>query len=224
MDNPTDRKKKNEEFIKSIGCLINKNLPPIEDASELNFRSPIEVARRCCILSGFVASIGCKHPAKSTISWLKEENLWDFVSPEEKSMFSKANSFFARFRINKEAIAKVQWRVEALWALSWCIKKVKEISPLRPCANNLVHLIPKPPDESTKQFIETAELRDFDEILDQSDLIYRLHWATKEAMIRSKKNPVPLEYSEFIYAQRHHALNWVIGLDNLDWDDVNTDT
>ena len=77
-------------------------------------------------------------------------------------------------------------------------------------------------DISTKDFITKAKLRDLSEILDQADLIYRYDWAVVNA--RLKKQDAPADIDGGIVLERHHALNWLIGYMNQEWDDVTTDT
>ena len=73
---------------------------------------------------------------------------------------------------------------------------------------------------STKDFIESAAIRTTAEILDQSDLIYRLHWATRQAELN---NDIELELNPSIVVERHYAINWVTYYGD-NWDDITTDT
>jgi hypothetical protein len=75
---------------------------------------------------------------------------------------------------------------------------------------------------TTQQFIADAKLRDFSQILDQADLIYRYHWAVVDARVKQKPAPAGLEKG--VVMERHYALNWLIGYMNQAWDDVSTDT
>jgi len=71
-------------------------------------------------------------------------------------------------------------------------------------------------------FIQDANLRPIGEILDEADLIYRYHWAVKNA--RSKGEPPPANLDKGVVLERHHALNWLIGYMDQEWDDISTDT
>jgi hypothetical protein len=53
-------------------------------------------------------------------------------------------------------------------------------------------------------------------------LIYRYHWATTDARIKSQPAPVKLEGG--VVQERHYVLNWLIGYLNQEWDDISTDT
>ncbi len=48
--------------------------------------------------------------------------------------------------------------------------------------------------------------------------VLMLHWETRDARIKGRpsKRRVDIE----IIQERHHAINWLIGYDGLDWDEV----
>ena len=77
-------------------------------------------------------------------------------------------------------------------------------------------------ERTTPQFIEDAELRPIADILDQADLIYRYHWAVRDARIKGRQAPAALDHD--VTEERHYALNWLIGYHAQAWDDVSTDT
>ena len=60
-------------------------------------------------------------------------------------------------------------------------------------------------------------------MLDQADLIYRLHWCVVDARLRNQPEP-PADLQPGVVYERHYALNWLRGYHNADWDDVSTDT
>ena len=65
-------------------------------------------------------------------------------------------------------------------------------------------------------------MRPAGEILDALDLHYRLHWASRQALL--KKTPVPAELNDGVLQERHRALNWLACFEDRDWDDVDTPT
>jgi hypothetical protein len=71
-------------------------------------------------------------------------------------------------------------------------------------------------------FTAKAELRPQSEILDAADLIYRYHWAVRDAQIHDRQVPADLDAG--VVVERHYALNWLIGYKDQEWDDVSTDT
>ena len=59
-------------------------------------------------------------------------------------------------------------------------------------------------------------------ILDEADLIYRYHWAIRDALRRG--NPSSGSLHPGVVMERHKAFNWLIGYQGQDWEDVSTDT
>jgi len=77
-------------------------------------------------------------------------------------------------------------------------------------------------ERTTPQFIEDSELRPIADILDQADLIYRYHWAVRNARMKGQQLPAALHPG--VTEERHYALNWLIGYNEQAWDQVTTDT
>ena len=75
--------------------------------------------------------------------------------------------------------------------------------------------------EPTKTFVNNASTRSLSEILDISDLIYRLHWASRNSELGTDSNPIDLNSG--ILQEWHYAINWVTYY-NDDWDEITTDT
>jgi hypothetical protein len=75
-------------------------------------------------------------------------------------------------------------------------------------------------ERTTSQFIEDSKLRPIADILDQADLIYRYHWAVRNARLKGQQTPGALDAG--VTQERHHALNWLVMEEA--WDDVTTDT
>ena len=114
----------------------------------------------------------------------------------------------------------MSWRIEAAVPLMWAL--------------NLVPALDRPGTETrTLELIKTIrdvrlpnsgplKMRTKDQILDEADLIYRYHWAVKDARISGRPGPMAIDAG--IVQERHHALNWLINYENQSWDDVTTDT
>ena len=74
---------------------------------------------------------------------------------------------------------------------------------------------------STDIFIGRSDLRPLTEILDEADLVYRCHWAVKEAYARGEQPPAGLDRGVVI--ERHIALNWLRTYHSQSWDNVTPD-
>jgi uncharacterized protein DUF4272 len=66
-----------------------------------------------------------------------------------------------------------------------------------------------------------AKLRPLPEILEHADRIYRYRWALVDARLNGRK---VRGLDDDVALERHQALNWLIGYNGAEWDDVTTDT
>jgi hypothetical protein len=83
----------------------------------------------------------------------------------------------------------------------------------------MMELFPAEMEEPTR-LRDAIKLRSKPEILDWSDLLYRLHWATRQfgKSVSSRVNPGVVQ-------EWHLAVNWLTRYDGEDnWDWVGTDT
>ena len=150
------------------------------------------------------------------IRFLKESNLWEDCSLIEIELF-EADEFSEQEKIN------ISWQSEAIWIMLWAIKKIEKLNlPTQQCeVRKIVESLPNYL-ESIDQFISDAELRDKSEILDKSDLFYRLHWAARQAWINKEKMPANINHE--VIMEWHYAINWITNYEDLEWDDITTDT
>ena len=114
------------------------------------------------------------------------------------------------------------WRYEAYWVMLWALGYVNVLSPPRTIcdvkkASAILYKLRK-----EDAFYKQAKLRSQTEILNAADLIYRYHWAVRQARLDGKKAPAKLMPD--VVMERHKALNWLIGYSNQSWDEVTTDT
>ena len=72
------------------------------------------------------------------------------------------------------------------------------------------------------RFVAEANLRPTAELLDAADLLYRYHWAVRDAKFRGSA-PLPTLNPDVV-VEWHYALNWLIGYNQLEWDEMSTDT
>ena len=89
----------------------------------------------------------------------------------------------------------------------WTINKVDKIEmPVEQVGIN--EIVSRLPDflQDPKEFIETSIIRPTSEILDISDLTYRLHWATRHSDLESKNMPANLNNS--IVMERHRITSY----------------
>lgn len=209
------RKKETEKYLASLNIPFIEHLPLLEEEDEVKIRTAWEIAERTLILVYLAYVAEVPEEKENVIDFLKTSLIWDKVSPDEKSLFEKVEL------TDREAV-NISWRSEAAWLLLWAINKVDKLE-LPTEQIEISELLSKFPKflTSPDEFIENAILRPVTEILDISDLIYRLHWAARNADLNNKPIPAALDLS--IIMERHYAINWVTYYAD-EWDDVTTDT
>ncbi|MCR6640761.1 MAG: DUF4272 domain-containing protein [Sporocytophaga sp.] len=194
------RKKHTENFLSSHGFPVFDNLPPLEEEYNITLKTPQEIAERILILSYLNCTAFDPELRNRIINFLKEEGLWNKISPKEELLFEKPE-------FNNDEIAIIAWRAESIWMLLWSINKSDQLNfPPEEVNFNLIfeHL----PSflNSTEDFVTSATLRPATEILDQADLLFRLNWA----FYQSQSNQLNIkEFNEGIVYERYFAINWV---------------
>ncbi|QQS36072.1 MAG: DUF4272 domain-containing protein [Ignavibacteriales bacterium] len=207
------RKVRNEDIILKLGLEINYSLPVIEDENETKFRTSQEIVKRIIILYT-LCSIAQGESKDGIVDWFKSNRYWDEVSPKEKEFIESINPS------GQETIA-ITWRSEAIYILLWVLGFLDKIEI--PFQQSDVQVIEKIMSEVLKtkdNLFSKAKLRSNSEILDQLDLIYRLHWYVRNQQLNNRK--VKKVDQEVVY-EWHYALNWVTYYDE-NWDDITTDT
>lgn len=186
----------------------------MNEASPNRIRSPAEVARRALTLFAVVAvALGANR--QEIITWLRQSALLDELSPVE-----------ARFIENSEPsdrdIINASWYSERLICLTWALNLTSMPVANEQCDTSLFQdLLPPYVERSESDLIESAELRSESELIAMADQILNLHWKARDAELQGRS---PHDVDLGIIQERHHAINWVVGYDDLSWDEVTTDT
>jgi len=209
-----ERKEFSNKFLKQKGIPILEGLPFVEDYKDAKFRDEKEVAKKAVVLYGLIDVAHGEKTSKEMIEYFKKYNLWNAVSPEERQYLEKQNK-------TPEDNNPVSWRIENLNVLLWALGNFDRLSfPTAICDvenfKNLPNL-----DTDPTEWISNSKLRNKEDILNETDLIYRIHWATRDADLNGK--PIPAGLDEDIIMERHFALNWLT-MYARDWDDITTDT
>jgi len=209
------KKKQTEKYLKSLNIPFIDHLPLIEEESEVKIRTAQEIAERILALVYLAYVSEVPDEKENVIDFLKTNSLWDKVSPDEKELFQKGE-------LTDQETANISWRSEGVWLLLWTINKVDKLE-LPTEQVEIPEIVSKLPEFLTDptEFIKNANVRPITEILDQSDLIYRLHWATRNADLNNQPMPANLDLS--IITERHYAINWVTFYAD-EWDEISTDT
>src|SRR5262252_3094401 len=188
---------------------INRHLPVIETREEARLRSTQEVAYRTLALLA-VALKGEGLEQQSVEKLVQRHALTPHFTPNEAAFIRTALP-------TQRDRTQFSWRYEAAWVLLWALGYLEELGkPSTICdvpkAVTIMH------ERTTAQFLAGAKLRSLEEVLDEADLVYRYDWAVVDARVNDKPSPAGLDPG--VVQERHHALNWLIGYIDQDWDDV----
>ena len=205
------RKQWAEEVLRAEGVPINPHLPFIESEGEIEPRSAREVAERLAALT-IVAMKGEGMPAEQVDEVVSQRVARAFFTPNELAFINdRAPDLHARTQFS--------WRYEAAWVLLWALNLVEGTlgQPRDICdVGFLVETVRDTGD------LAARGLRPMNDILNETDLIYRYHWAVTQARLDGEPPPAGLDPG--VTMERHHALNWLVRYFDADWDDVTTDT
>ena len=206
---PALAKEHSHEFLRRHSVPINEALPLIETMDELSPQEASSVAMRIVVLN-HVIGIGFGGDARRLKGLLEEFGLFAHASRREQDLLSRTDH-------TPQEKVNATWLVECVQSLSWCLGLVG-LDPFRHCDDDLASHFPKP-FADPRDFIASARLRPLDEIFQQADLHYRLHWASRNARLMHQRCSV----SEGLISERRKALDWVIGVE-ADWDKIPLDT
>lgn len=195
-----ERKQNTEKLLETLGIRLRDELPSMEEEEQVTARNAQEIAQRILILSYLNCVATDTSLQETVISFLKQKSLWQHVTENEKQWFHQT-------QLTDEEITTIQWRGESIWALLWTINRVGhlDLPATEVDMNDLFERIPAFMGD-TSAFIKEATIRPLSEILDQSDLLFRLNWAMRQAQLDGSEEP-PLNSA--IAYERYFALNWV---------------
>ena len=213
---PAQRKGKSEETLRALGFSIPSGLPLIEAESETKLRTAEEVLHR---LVALWAVAGTAHLPNNEFfrAYVVHANATDWLSGRERNFLLSDNR-------KEEDRIHFSWQIESLYFLGWCaglISKI-EIPKTESSVGPFMHLFPQE-GEDLSALCAAISLRPVSAVLDWSDLLYRLHWAVRQAKLDKASLShvvVPGAVQEW-----HRAANWMTRYeDEDDWDDVGADT
>lgn len=205
------RKNWAEGVVQEHGIRVNPHLPVIESEAEARPRSLQQVGERLLALT-FVALKGEGLEQDRLMAIITERNGMPLFTPKERAFISNPDP-------SDHDRTQFAWRYEAAWVLFWALNFTKGALSF-PNAICDVPLLVSTVRDTTDLTIHG--LQPTNTLLNEADLIYRYHWAVRQAQIDGDPTPGGLEPG--VVMERHYALNWLIGYGNADWDDVSTDT
>ncbi|RZO65668.1 MAG: DUF4272 domain-containing protein [Sandaracinaceae bacterium] len=212
---PTDALERRARILDALAEMevsVPASLPPTVSELEVRLRSADEVHRRTrallvVALRAETLNTGDPWP----VAEIRERfpDAFDGLSPRERA-------FMGQETPPPQEVVDHAWRYEALYVLSWALGHFDDLAPP-------TSICDVPATVKAADTTDAAELRPTSEILDALDMHYRLHWATRQAVQVERVQP-PAGLEPGVIAERHHALNWLVGFQGAAWDDVDTPT
>lgn len=209
-----ERKECTHSFLRKMRIPFLEQLPLVVDHTVASFRNEKDVAGKAVVLYGLIHVAHGARSSNEMMTYFTKYDLWKHVSTEEREYLEK------KTRTSEEDNG-ITWRIENLNVLLWALGNFETLSlPVNTCDLTKYKTLPGP-DADPTGWIRDAKLRNKEEILNETDRVYRMHWATREATLKGKPGPAGL--SDDIVMERHFALNWLTMYAD-DWDDIRTDT
>jgi len=205
------RKQRSIAVLQSEGVPYNPDLPLVDPNGT---RSVDEIVGRFCALAvtSFKASTGDHDRAREVLEGMGEHVR--LSAAESAFMKDRAPTYHQR--------AQFSWGIEAAVPLAWSLGWLDELYRPDVCAeaNPLLELAYA---NGVVRIAQARTVRQETDLLDATDLLYRYHWAVRQAGLDGREPPAGLDPG--VVMEWHRALNWLTRYcDEDDWDEVTTDT
>jgi hypothetical protein len=187
---------------------VNLWLPVFVD-DDVEPRSGTAVVERMLCLTLIAARAeGLERPR--TIEVLTEFGLLPAITPNEKQ-------FLDQEAPTEHQRAQFVWKYECAWALQWALGIVPVLGDCRSICQ--ADQVSRNALAVGKNFQATPVGKE--QILDAGDMLYRMHWACRDAQLNGK--PVVVGLEPGVVWERRRAIQWLLEPD-VDWDDLSLDT
>jgi hypothetical protein len=211
------RKARTDEQLAALGVTVPADLPPLVSEPELHLRAPEDILRR--MLALFVVAIRAESLNSKTP--ITVADLQQRFPPAFANLTDAERAFLAQEMPAEQEITQFLWRYEAILVLQWALG-LQDALPFADAICDVSSISSTVIDRGTEGLRKQPVARSGTEILDALDLHYRLHWASRQAIL--KKTPVPADLNDGVLQERHMALNWLVRFEDREWDDVDTPT
>lgn len=212
-----ERKARTDQLLAARQLHVPADLPPVVSEPELRLRAPEDILRR--MLALFVVAIRAEslagqHP-------IAVDDLRKRFPPAFAGLTDAERDFLAKDAPTGQEVNQFLWRYEAILVLQWALG-LQEALPFPDAICDVAAISSTVIERGTEGLRKQPVARAPGDVLDALDLHYRLHWASRQALL--KKTPVPAGLNDSVLQERHHALNWLVRFEDRDWDDVDTPT
>lgn len=140
----------------------------------------------------------------------------------KKDLTIAEEAFLEKGQYDKQELIDKMWLYEAVWTMYWSIGLVGELKePTEIC--DVAYLLDVLASYTNiGELLADAEIRASAEILDYMDENYLYHWACVDERIKGHQPPAGLD--EGVVMERQRAFNWLIQLNDEQWDEVTMNT
>jgi hypothetical protein len=195
------------------------HLPYVDETKE-TFADTKEVGKRIMILYSIAVSVHNPEFKRPIINWMKLENLWDAVSPSEKSFLESEQN-------NYDELISFSWKFEAAYVLAWAVGIVREQPHPGEQADYLQtedfsKNVPAIGD-NLQSFLEKLQYINKSEIY-LENLFNELATAYfRDLLVNGNEDKTNI--NRLASFERHTALNWLRGFGGIrEWDEIDTST
>lgn len=207
------RKAKSIAYLKHCQIPVFEHLPYIESEEETTLRTKEEIVNRAIALCYMgLWSEDQKNEGLKTFE--DRYDVLEHLSPDELMALKSEIP-------TRQQVADANWRYESLFVLLWSLSLIEKL-PFPATLCDLQKTVGIIFENSREDLLQKSTVRGKDEILDLADLIYRMHWAIRNARVNDAEPPKDLNRS--VVYERHYSLNWLINYMDEDWDEISTDT
>jgi hypothetical protein len=214
------RKYRIEATLIDMG-IKNYRIAPALSLNIETFQSPYDAGCRMLILYAIsYASHNPRHRA-DLVEWLKAENLWNKVSPQEQAFFTEPQPA-------EDTLQDLSWRMEGVLTLAWALNLVPDLHEIdQPetdqAIDELFQSLPAFGDTDTHLFLNRLNYRDPGEILEEN--LVNEAVTTYFRGLRVSGQPNETQINPSISAERHFTLNWLRKFSGIEaWDDTDIST
>ena len=218
------RRDRSAALLESRHIYVPSWLPLLHERAAEPGRTAEEVCRRAAAL--LIVSLYSECRAGDHLSYeegrafvepiIQSYGAEEFFSPQERAYLDDPDS-------TQQTQIQYAWQYENLWVMEWALGLTDDLFwPDRICdVPGSVRLMKD--CQTMEALLAAAHLRPRAELLEQADLIYRLHWACVDARVMGM--PAPQGLDAGVVMERHRALFWLAGCDEMcPWDDVDLST
>ena len=193
---------------------------PYLDYSNEKFQTTYNAGCRMVILYAIAYSVHDLDERPDIVQWLKNENIWDKVSPNEKDFFNTKIP-------DDDLLMDLSWRLEGALPLAWCFNKVQELPKLdinnnQKTIDEFQKNVPKIGATLTS-FLSDLKYRNLDEIHEENLLNELATTYFRDLIFKDEEDNTKID--RYVSYERHQTLNWLRQfMDIKEWDKTDTST